>query len=373
MEKWGLSYDDLVLSKIVCLHGVVLSQSISVSLKYNVKNIKITFVPYEEFIESKLMELFVNFEDMCKCDTVVIIDTCNNNTVEIQTIKTAVSIMYFALRWQKSDEKYAMDGDASVNIFHDYFANYSIDGYFGMEGILPASWYVRLGRNTLNDDDFERWLTRVYGNDLIDSYERRDGLFRYSNIHIIVNEVYVEKINLIIDKLDHEDEISRKLRSSLRLYYEVLCDFKNPDYTIITYCTIFETLLLKKDESNQRKKVAARAACITCDGLKVKRKNFVANQVYFFYKYRNLIVHDGKGLMDFDNELVFNRVLSGMKSVIFSILKCILVNGIETHGDLMQIISNNLRRDSLSNGFDYIDLETFENNPENINPIVFQD
>lgn len=51
----------------------------------------------------------------------------------------------------------------------------------------------------------------------------------------------------------------------LMIYYYI-------DDTFITYCTIFEALLLKNDEDSQRKKVAARAACITCDTLKFQCK-----------------------------------------------------------------------------------------------------
>lgn len=100
-----------------------------------------------------------------------------------------------------------------------------------------------------------------------------------------------------------------KLKSALYLYYDIL-DLKiNETMTTIIIATIFETLLLSDKESNQRKKVAVRAACLIADGQGHRRIQFIANRIYQFYGYRNALVHDGKNLLELDDgEVIVDKL-----------------------------------------------------------------
>lgn len=358
---------EIGLKKVVCIHGLRLTNMLDLTIKYRLREVDITFLPYEKFQQVYSKDEFLNYEDLCDCDMVAIISCCENNTVEIQIIKMGISVIYFATRLVSSERCHNMffknNPHPSVRRYHDYFANYEIDGYWDIEFIQNASWYVNIGKNPLQNDSFERWATRIYGNKLGDSFERRDGFHRRDRTVIIEVDYELHNwIKKILYKVNKNDIYSLKLQTSLRLYYEILCNFKNPDYTVILYCTIFETILLNKAESNQRKKVATRSACIVCDKLEIKHKKFVANQVYFFYKYRNNIIHDGLGLMDFEDEVLFNSVLNGMKSIIFTLVKAIIVNDFVSPQDVKEMVIKNQKIDKKSNAFDYIDHELIDSN-----------
>lgn len=374
--KWENYEEEFRLSKIVCIHGIKLTNYIHLVLYYLEDKINLVLVPYNEFMEKYNKDIFVNNDDLVECDTVAVINSCNNNTVEIQFIKTAISALYFAERIYASERRYKYFQEEAmfpnVNYYHDFFCNYTIDGYWDEECINPASWYVNLGKRALDNDKFERWQSRVYGIDLIEAYDRRDGLqLKYFQKIIVVDERFLDILELIILKINGTDNYSKKLNSVLRMYFEVLCNFKNPDYTVILYCTLFETLLLKKDESNQRKKTSVRAACIVGNGLTKQHKEFIANQVYNFYRYRNLIIHDGLGLMDFENEHLLNYSIDRMKSIIFSIVKHIIINDIKEVKEIINVVEKNRDDDGLQEAFDYIDTEKFDNNPNYVPSNIF--
>lgn len=355
-------------SKILCIHGIEITGFIQLELFYMGVKISIALVPYTDFIKEYNEDELINNEDLVVCDIVVIITNCCNNTIEIQAIKIVISALYFAKRMcaseKRFDKYYKNKIVPSVSSYHDFFCNYNIDGYYNADGIEDASWYVNIGRHPLENDDFERWTTRIYGCNLTDSYDRRDGLERRWKVRISVDDDYRMCLDKILKKINGTHQYAKKLCTIFKLYYEVLCDFKNPDYTVILYCTIFEMLLLGKDEDKQRKKVSARAACITANDLKIEHKKFIANQVYSFYRYRNSIIHDGSGLMDFSDEVRFNRSVTGMKSVIFSIIKYIVENDIKVVNEIINITKENANKDSLSQAFDYISIEKFDNNPD---------
>lgn len=368
-EKWSISKDEMQFMKVFCIHGFRVSKAIPFALRYKNDVIDVTFISYKEFVANYNETDFINTADLVKCDTIAIIRTCNNNTLEMQILKISITVLFFAERLKHSSKRIPKYPNTCYYIenYHDYFSNYLFDGYWTENGIYSVSWYIGIGKHALHEDDFERWTTRIYGISLVDSYERRARIPQLDIPHIDLDNILIESIRSIMLKVNSDYEYGKKLRSAFRLYYEVLCNFKNPDYTVIIFCTIFETLLLKNDEDSQRKKVAVRAACITCDNLDFKYKRFVADQVYHFYKYRNAIIHDGKGLLDFDNELLFNNTLFRIKHIVFCIIKCIVLHDIKKHNELMEIVKKNVQNDGLDQAYEYIDLAKFEN-PDYIMP-----
>lgn len=383
--EWKGIEDRCRNSKILCIHGIKITDFIQLELLNENLGINIMLVPYDDFVKEYNEVDLINTEDLAACDTVTIVSDCCNNTIEVQAIKTVISVLYFTKRmcasekcykdcynsykeWYKDDNICKKIMLSNVTMYHDFFHNYTLDGYYAGSTIENASWYVNIGRYPLENDDFERWATRIYGGNLTDSYSRRDGMERRSKIIIEIDDNYKKYLHKIMEKVNGTDQYAKKLGTVMRLYYEVLCDFKNPDYTVILYCTIFETLLLSKDD-NQRKKVSARAACITANDLELKYKKFIANQVYNFYRYRNAIIHDGLGLMDFSDEIGFNNSIVRMKSVIFTIVKYIVKNDIKTVDEILDITRANASKDGLKQAFDYISMEEFNNNPSYFPPL----
>lgn len=376
-KEWQLTEDEIRFSKLFCVHGLKLNTTIPTAITNNDNNkrINITLIPYEEFMNNYNDELYINSEDMVICDTIAIIQSCNNNTLEIQILKTVIASLYFAERYKKSKlysaeckkEDYV---NCKAERYHDFLQNYSIDGFFTNQGIESASWYISIGKTAMCEDSFERWTTRVYGAYLAESYERRALLPYIVGGTIECDDDMRKSLHEMYSYINEGTKFGNKMKSVFRLYYELLCNFRNIDQEVITYCTIFEMLLLKKDEDCQRKKVAARSACIVCDGLDVKYKRFVADFVYHFYRYRNLIVHDGGGIMDIEDELLFNRSIWCMKSIIFCIVRYFIEHHVSDHSDIMQIVKNNVKADNLSEGFEYIDLKKFDNPDYKMNIII---
>lgn len=170
----------------------------------------------------------------------------------------------------------------------------------------------------------------------------------------ILDKVYV--FNLMINK---GDNLGNKLKSAMRLYYEVFMIYTNMNLSIITLSTIMETLLLSKDEDNQRKKVSVRSACIICDEMEISLKTAIANAVYYFYKYRNAIVHDGKSYLDFE-EVGLNTVVENMKHIIFEIIHYYYDKQPVNISDIRQLVNKNQGLDGLTNAFDYLSVDAEE-------------
>lgn len=233
---------------------------------------------------------------------------------------------------------------------------------------------MNTGKNPLSNDNFERWLTRAYGSDLDELYNRRDRLehvIQLNDVQIDVNDGLKKYVDLISLKIIKNDLYANKIMSSLILYYGLLCDFQHPEQNDISFCTILETLLLGKDEDNQRKKAACRAACIIANGLSINHKKFVANSVYYFYKYRNSIIHDGMNIIDFD-ETIHRAVYQSVKHIIFCLIKYIVCNDIKSIKQIKKIVQQNMTADELENAFDYIDYKQIDNG-DFINVINFND
>lgn len=62
-------------------------------------------------------------------------------------VKKAVSIRYFAKRLMISERRIVSlkdDKIDDIDMYHDYFLNYHLDGYFDKEEIVNASWYIKI-------------------------------------------------------------------------------------------------------------------------------------------------------------------------------------------------------------------------------------
>ncbi len=367
--------NNLGSSKYICLHGLKITDILSFNFKINDKEINVTFVPYDEFVRLNIISELINRHDIVTCDIVIIIDNMRNNTVEIQLIKTAVSILYFANRMKVSTSmQHSFKIDYPKRVYNDFFENHHLNGFITPNNYFGhLLWIVNLGKSPVNNDNFESLLTRGYGNDFDTIFDNRDSIERLmhnTQSTIEVDDCLKVLINKIQNKIDKNDTYSRKLLSSFRLYFDMLCEFRNPDQSIISACTILETLLLKDDEDNQRKKASARASCIIANGLSLRHKKFIANIVYFFYKYRNEIVHDGKGIMDFE-EFLYTSIMHKIKHIIFSIIQYIVVQNIESTDQIKELVENNLNVDQLNSSFEYIDFDKIDNN-EPVEILIFE-
>lgn len=202
-------------------------------------------------------------------------------------------------------------------------------------------------------DDFERYLKRGYTGDLCDEFDRRKVFYTKTQNINLTKEVRNNCENLY-KFMNESNEVSKKLKSVFRLYFEIFSLHNNTNISVITLATNLETLLLGKNEDNQRKKVAVRAACLICNGLECKREEFVANLVYYFYRYRNGIIHDGLSYLDFEDEVTMDHILWSMKHVIFGVIYSIVQNNIVDINSIKLIVKNNLNMDKKTNAFEYI-------------------
>lgn len=360
----------LTSCKYYYLHGLTISDMLLITVPFNGSKISVIFVPYKKSCEFR--EYILNQEEIYECDTVAIIHSLNHTSIEVNLVKTAISILYFANRMNLSREyisKCECFGE-SESSYH-YFKNYEIDGFYTSDGIESCNWFVKIGKKSFDSDDFDRFMTSGYGTSLDGEYQRKA---RFNNRldrtkYIQVTKELVDNICRITAKLEKNDEISKKLFSAFKLYLEILCGFLNTNHSIADMCTIFEVLLLKSDEDNQRKKVAVRAACLIADKMYFNKKRFIANQIYYFYKYRNKLIHDGDDsfVMDAQQEIIFNRIFSSMKTVIYSVISKLIELDVPSINEIKDnIVKSNVDMDSSflsgenhkNNAFDYIDIET---------------
>lgn len=290
-----------------------------------------------------------------------------HNAYEIQSVKSMISLLHIVDRMQNTNlrlKKFSkrnrdMASRTIEKIFNisesDYWKNENIyEGYFNNDDkITSTCWNINLGGSPVNRDYFERFSLRYFDDDCIDEYE-----VQYNPSFICkkldVNQAMVEKYEDIFELIYSGKETYRKIQAVSYLYFDILNLYRNSNLSVMTMATILETLLLKKNESNQRKKASVRAACIVADNMAVKRKNYVANGVYVFYEYRNGIVHDGKSYMAFTSEYAFDNLMSKIKNLIFCIIRFYIDNKIETIDELKQIVQKNVTKDHLNNAFDYI-------------------
>lgn len=370
----------------ICVHKMKISNSFSVQIK----NVNVYFFPYDTFQSIVNPDDFVNRKEMVVCDSVAVIEACFHNSIEVQLIKSAISMAYFSnriaisekseknmeeqenqeienflkqLQIDKKEKKYneiknkMKEKDAART---SYFQNYMLNGFWNKSGaeerIEPAFWYVKLGQTAPTNDDYDMWLSRIYGTNQQDAFFKRDGLEKRDRLlgTVEIDETFCNVLHEIQERVHQKDLYASKLLSVFSIYYSVLRNFSNSEQECISFCTILETLLLGKDEINQRKKVSVRAACLIADGEKFEKKRFLATQIYMFYPYRNGFVHDGKSILDFDWGS-YQILYQAIKHVIYYCIKNILYRGIQCTKEIRAIVEKNAKQDGLKNAFDYID------------------
>ncbi|MDD6110492.1 MAG: HEPN domain-containing protein [Ruminococcus sp.] len=380
----------------ICVHGMKISNSFSVQIK----NVNIYFFPYDTFQSVVNPDDFVNLKEMVVCDSVAVIEACFHNSIEVQLIKSAISMAYFSnriaisekseknmeerenqeienflkqLQIDKKEKKYneiknkMKEKDAART---SYFQNYMLNGFWNQSGaesrIEPAFWYVKLGQTAPTNDDYDMWLSRIYGTNQQDAFFKRDGIEKRDKLlgTVEIDEPFCSVLHKIQERIHQKDLYASKLLSVFSIYYSVLRNFSNSEQECISFCTILETLLLGKDEDKQRKKVSVRAACLIADGEKVEKKKFLATQIYMFYLYRNGFVHDGKSILDFDWGS-YQSSYQAIKHVIYYCIKNILYRNIRCTKEITAIVEKNAKQDGLENAFNYID--------ENINYLNYNE
>lgn len=380
----------------ICVHGMKISNSFSVQIK----NVNIYFFPYDTFQSVVNPDDFVNLKEMVVCDSVAVIEACFHNSIEVQLIKSAISMAYFSnriaisekseknmeerenqeienflkqLQIDKKEKKYneiknkMKEKDAART---SYFQNYMLNGFWNQSGaearIEPTFWYVKLGQTAPTNDDYDMWLSRIYGTNQQDAFLKRDGLEKRDKLlgTVEIDEPFCNVLHKIQERIHQKDLYASKLLSVFSIYYSVLRNFSNIEQECISFCTILETLLLGKDEDKQRKKVSVRAACLIADGEKIEKKRFLATQIYMFYPYRNGFVHDGKSILDFDWGS-YQILYQAIKHVIYYCIKNILYRGIQCTKEIRVIVEKNAKQDGLEKAFDYID--------ENINYLNYNE
>lgn len=380
----------------ICVHGMKISNSFSVQIK----NVNIYFFPYDTFQSVVNPDDFVNLKEMVVCDSVAVIEACFHNSIEVQLIKSAISMAYFSnriaisekseknmeerknqeienflkqLQIDKKEKKYneiknkMKEKDAART---SYFQNYMLNGFWNQSGaearIEPTFWYVKLGQTAPTNDDYDMWLSRIYGTNQQDAFLKRDGLEKRDKLlgTVEIDEPFCNVLHKIQERIHQKDLYASKLLSVFSIYYSVLRNFSNIEQECISFCTILETLLLGKDEDKQRKKVSVRAACLIADGEKIEKKRFLATQIYMFYPYRNGFVHDGKSILDFDWGS-YQISYQAIKHVIYYCIKNILYRNIQCTKEITAIVEKNAKQDGLEKAFDYID--------ENINYLNYNE
>lgn len=373
----------------ICVHKMKISNSFSVQIK----NVNIYFFPYDTFQSVVNPDDFVNLKEMVVCDSVAVIEACFHNSIEVQLIKSAISMAYFSnriaisekseknmeerenqeienflkqLQIDKKEKKYneiknkMKEKDAART---SYFQNYMLNGFWNQSGaesrIEPAFWYVKLGQTAPTNDDYDMWLSRIYGTNQQDAFSKRDGIEKRDMLlgTVEIDETFCNVLHKIQERIHQKDLYASKLFSVFSIYYSVLRNFSNSEQEGISFCTILETLLLGKDEDKQRKKVSVRAACLIADGEKLEKKRFLATQIYMFYPYRNGFVHDGKSILDFDWGS-YQILYQAIKHVIYYCIKNILYRNIQCTKEITAIVEKNVKQDGLGNAFDYIDEKT---------------
>lgn len=380
----------------ICVHGMKISNSFSVQIK----NVNIYFFPYDTFQSVVNPDDFVNLKEMVVCDSVAVIEACFHNSIEVQLIKSAISMAYFSnriaisekseknmeerenqeienflkqLQIDKKEKKYneiknkMKEKDAART---SYFQNYMLNGFWNQSGaearIEPTFWYVKLGQTAPTNDDYDMWLSRIYGTNQQDAFFKRDGIEKRDKLlgTVEIDEPFCSVLHKIQERIHQKDLYASKLLSVFSIYYSVLRNFSNSEQECISFCTILETLLLGKDEDKQRKKVSVRAACLIADGEKIEKKRFLATQIYMFYPYRNGFVHDGKSILDFDWGS-YQSSYQAIKHVIYYCIKNILYRNIRCTKEITAIVEKNAKQDGLENAFNYID--------ENINYLNYNE
>lgn len=352
--------------KCMQVNGIIIDEEVEFVATHEGREYLFKLVPYLKYVQYNLD--LINPEIIGKCGTVVVYDSMGNNSMEIYFIKIFISLLYFAYRIEVEEgrkKSYIVKSreyfpDASEDVLEKQYQtrespvikNWNLRGFWNEDYIDDIHWCIKLGKYEMSCDDFESYLSRCYGGDLCDSYDKR-YIFIPKVQRISINEGILKTINVLSSMIQKGDAFGNKLKSAMRLYYEIFMIYTNMNLSIITLATLMETLLLGKDEDNQRKKVSVRSACIICDEMKHQLKTSIADAVYSFYQYRNAIVHDGQSYLDF-SEVELNLRVENMKHVVFEIVHYYFKNQPKSIDDIKQIVIKNQNLDGLCNAFDYL-------------------
>lgn len=292
-----------------------------------------------ELIENKVdvKNALNKFKDI---ETFVIINIRENSLTEFYDLRVALSIIYISYRMKVERKK-------------DFFNQVSVRfGYFDENYIKSTRWDVSIGTKSVDENDFAATIPVYYT--IYDEPESwRKAI--YESEFLNINTSISDEIDKISAGLIVRNDMSIKLRYVFNLLYSTL-RFNNLDLIIPAYATILETLLLGENEDNQRKKVSVRSACLIGDGESYKAKEYISSWVYYFYKYRNAIVHNGKHYLELalEEPVIFDHTLSLIQHLIFNIIKIISNNNIENVKKIIGYVTKNGKEDNLTNNFDYI-------------------
>lgn len=300
----------------------------------NRKNLKSKIVDEQEI--ENILNKFTGTE------TFAIMETRFNRYSEFYNLKLALSIIYLAYR-KHNEIPNGLNNEFGLGVKY---------GYYTGNGIESTRWSIAIGIKKIDENNYDLTIPTYYTLDEeLESWE----LPKYESNELNIKTDISTEINKISGAIVKINEMANKLKSALYLLYNTL-NFNNKDLVIIMYSTILETLLLSSNESNQRKKVSVRLACLLRDMGNIKEKEYIANWIYYFYKYRNAIVHDGKSFIELEQEdiSIFNHALSLIQHYIFILLDTIIDNDIKSIEDIINIVKKNIINDKLKNGFDYI-------------------
>ena len=355
--------------KYLPINGITFSQDFKLFwYDINGRLMEYTFLSKEGF--EKEHGILMNYEETDMFDCVVMYKSQNHNSYEIQAVKSIISILTIVDRMICTNKRYdnylnnnphwpieLLEKDFIENE-SDFWANERLnDAYYNNDScIVSNTWNIAFGNVVVDKNNFERYTVRYFDYACVEEYERQ----RPADLackRIEIGQEHIEKYTDIIELIESKKENYMKIHAASYLYFEILNLQKNSNLSVITLSIMFETLLLKKSESNQRKKVSVRAACIVANGQSHQRKQFIANNIYHFYEYRNGIVHDGKNYLQVDEEYIFDLMLYRMKTIIYCIIKFIVDNQIETINKVKELVCKNMEADGLENAFDYITIE----------------
>lgn len=387
--------DIIQVPKYIPIHGIKFNNFFSIilpikcvpsSMIMNSENNyldSINFLTYDEYINK---DSIINKNDIKKCDSIVEFSSLSHNTLEIENLKIVLSAIYFADRMSNTNKlkvkfiksrlpyykEIGIPSKEAIKIIekdydennNEFFSICNLPGYRdNNDNINNIYWYISLGNSKVNNDNFDRSITRAFSFNLDDEFSRQKK-FQHSIIHVNIDDTFKNRINRILERLNNTDEYSKKIKSTLRLYYSVLYE-SNIEQAILTYSSILETLLLKENETKaQKTKVCNRCACIVANKMNKSRKIFIANQVAYFYNYRNSIIHEGKAFLEIDHEINITNILISIRHLIYFIFKYIIDNHITDISDIKTLVRDNLKSDNIKSKDGY---KTYsKKNPNNI-------
>lgn len=313
-------------------------------------NFKFTILSKENFYNLNINEFYNKF-DSDDFDSVIIYNSLNNNYEEINYIKIALTAIYLAHRSVNEHIE-----NESNEIFRTLSENFYKDKN-NKPVLLTAP--IKIGPFPLDKNDFNESINRLYGVDLFEEFKRHDAYlynytFRNTKLKIKDNDEFRRKLNCIFNYLNNNPD--KAIFSAFRLYFDTISTH-NVENSIINISTIFEVLLLKKDEDNQRKKVSVRAACLLCDSLGLAERKYISDLIYQFYKLRNRIVHDGYSYIDLEETIGINLLISSIRNILYLILKYIIEKDIKNVEEIKSIVSQNINKDKFESSFEYISLD----------------